>query len=202
MIRRAGIFAAVLWLAGPSAALANHFGPMRQIKIGAKLVLYQPEILLLLAVSGLVLSYWARRDAVIGFAAFFAGVLLGFPLVFIWQIDLVWLALTLTAFLGATVAVQLFLPRRILQAYLGLAGACCPSLALLGHPYAENPPLLLGNFVFTQFLILSAAFLVCAALLKLSATHWWMAVVPRVFGSWAVAAAVMVLAFYVAGPVA
>jgi hypothetical protein len=202
MIRRAGIFGAVLWLGTTGAALANHFGPLRQIKVGAKLALYQPEILLLLAVSGLVLSYWSWRDAAVGVAAFFAGVLLGFPLVFVWQIDMVWLALILIAYFGAAVAVQIFLPKRILQAYLVLAGACSAPLAFLGHHYSETTPLLLGNFIFTQFLVLSAAFLIMAMVRKFSKDHWWLAVVPRVFGSWAVAAAVMVFAFYLSGPVA
>ena len=133
MIRRAVLLAAAIQMAGAGSVLANHFPPLSQIKVGAKLALYQPEILLLLAVCGLAISYWGRRDALIGFAAFLAGVLLGFPVVFIWQIDMVWLALILTLLFGATVALHLFLPKRMQQAYWSLQVPVArrwPSLAI------------------------------------------------------------------------
>lgn len=196
MIRRTGLLAAAMWMSGAIPVLASHFGPIRQIKLGAKLVLYQPEILLLLAVSGLAISYWGRRDAIVGVAAFLAGVALGFPVVFAWQVNMVWLALILTILSGGSVALHLFLPVRLQQAYLVLAGACCAPLAFLGHHYDETTLLMLGNFVFTIFLVLTASFLVCAVLAKQSQRYWWMAIVLRVFGSWASAAAIMVFAFY------
>lgn len=202
MIRRAVLLATAIQMAGAGSVLANHFPPLSQIKVGAKLALYQPEILLLLAVCGLAISYWGRRDALIGFAAFLAGVLLGFPVVFIWQIDMVWLALILTLLFGATVALHLFLPKRMQQAYLVLAGACCAPLAFIGHYYQETTWLLLGNFVFTLLLVMAAAYLVCAVMRKRSEQYWWMAIVLRVFGSWASAAAIMVFAFYLIRPAA
>lgn len=200
MIRRASLLTAALWMAGAMPVLANHLTPMRQIKIGAKLALYQPEILLLLAVCGLAISYLERRDALIGFTAFLGGVLLGFPVVFVWQIDMVWLALILTLVFGGTVALHFFLPKRMQQAYLVLAGACCAPLAFIGHHYSETTFLMLGNFIFAMLLVLAAAYLVCVALRKQSKRYWWTAIVLRVFGSWASAAAIMVFAFYVAGP--
>lgn len=200
MIRRAVLLAAAIQLAGAGSVLANHVTPLRQIKVGAKLALYQPEILLLLAACGLAISYWGRRDALIAFAAFLAGVLIGFPVVFIWQIDMVWIALILTLVFGGSAALHLFLPKRMQQAYLVLAGACCAPLGFIGHYYNETTWLLLGNFVFTLLLVLAAAYLVCAVLKKLSQEYWWTAIVLRVFGSWASAAAIMVFAFYLIRP--
>lgn len=202
MIRRAGLLTAAIWMAGAVPVFANHLTPMRQIKIGAKLALYQPEILLLLAVCGLAISYWGRRDALIGLAVFLAGVALGFPMVFIWQIDMVWLALILTLLFGGTVALHFFLPKRMQQAYLVLAGACCAPLSFVGHHYEETTPLMLGGFVLSLLVVLTAAYLVCAVLRKQSKEYWWMAIVLRVFGSWASAAAIMVFAFYMVRPAA
>lgn len=78
-------------------------------------------------------------------------------MVFIRQIDMVWLALILTLLFGGTVALSFFLPTRMQQAYLVLAGACCAPLALIGHHYQETTLLMLGNFVFTSPLVLAAA---------------------------------------------
>ena len=200
MIRRASLLTAAIWIAGTVPVFANHLTPMRQIKIGAKLGLYQPEILLLLAVCGLAMSYWGKRDALMGLAAFLAGVALGFPVVFIWQIDLVWLALILTLVFGGTVASHFFLPRRMQQAYLVLAGACCAPLGFIGHSYEETTLLLLGGFVLSLLAVLTVGYLVCAILRKQSEEYWWTAIVLRVFGSWASAAAIMVFAFYMVRP--
>lgn len=202
MIGRVGVLALGLWICGGAAVFAGHVPPQRQIGFGVKLALYQPEILLVLAASGLAISYWGRRDAGIGFAAFLAGVLLGFPLVFVWQIDMVWLALILILAFGGTVALHLFFPVRMQQAYLVLAGACCAPLAFIGHFYNETTPLMLAGFVTALLGILVLAYLVCAVLNRKSRQVWWFAVVLRVFGSWASAAAIMMAAFYIMTPAA
>lgn len=188
--------AVISWDAMAEMARNQVVMPVLQIKIGAKLALYQPEILLLLFASGLMISFWSRRDAAIGFAVFFLGVLIGLPVMYYLQIDLLWLALILMLVFGGIVAVQVFPPVRIQQAYLVLAGMCCAPLALLGHAFSQTPLLMLGNFAFTQFLVLSAAYLICVSLQRLSRSHWWLTVVLRVFGSWAAAAAIMLGAFY------
>lgn len=200
MIRRGGLLTAAFWIAGVVPVFADHFTPARQIKIGLKLVVYQPETLLLLAVCGLLISYSERRDALIGFAALFAGVLLGFPVAFTWQVDMVWLSLILTFVFGGTVALNYFLPKRMQQAYLVLAGACCAPLGFVGHSYSETTPLLLGGYVLSLMSVSAVSYLVCAVLRKQSENHWWTAIVLRVFGSWAFAAAIMTLAFYMIRP--
>lgn len=197
---RTVLIAAAIWTCSTVAVFADHFGPLKQIKLGAKLVLYHPEVLLIVAVSGLLMSHWSRRDAAIGLAAFFAGVLLGFPFDYIFQVDMVWLCLLLTICLGAMIALQLFLPVRMLQAYLGLAGLCCAPVVLLGRYFNEVTLLTVGNFVFTLFLVLLASFLVCTVIARYSKQHWWLTVILRVLGSWAVAASIIILAFHLSGP--
>lgn len=191
--------AAAIWTGSAVAVFADHFGPLKQIKLGAKLVVYNPEILLIAAVSGLLISYWNRRDAVIGFAAFFTGVLLGFPFDYIWQVDVVWLCLLLTMCIGAMAALQLFPPLRVLQGCLGLAGMCCAPLVLLGRYFSQTTVLVVGNFLLTLFLVIFGAFVVCAVIGRYSKQHWWLSVVPRVLASWAVAASIIILSFQLSG---
>ncbi len=196
---RTGLFAAAIWTSSAVAVFAEHFGPLRQIKLGVKLVVYNPEILLIVAVSGLLISYWNRRDAVIGFAAFFTGVLLGFPFDYVFQADLVWFCLLLTMCIGAMAALQLFPPVRVLQAILGVAGMTCAPLVLLGRNFNQTTVLVVGNFLLTLFLVIFGSFVVCAVIGRYSKQHWWLAVVPRVLASWAVAASIIILSFQLSG---
>lgn len=199
MNARTGLIAAAIWTSSAAAVFADHFGALGQIKLGAKLVAYNPEILLIVAVSGLLISYWGQRDAVIGFAAFFTGVLLGFPFDYVFQLDLGWFCLLLTMCIGAMAALQLFPPVRVLQACLGLAGMTCAPLVLLGRYFDQTTVLVVGNFLLTLFLVLFGSFVVCAIIRRYSKQHWWLSVVPRVLASWAVAASIIILSFQLSG---
>lgn len=200
MSRFGGLLAAVIWIAGAVPVFAEHFSAARQVKVGMKLVLFQPETLLLLAVCGLLISYSRRRDALIGFAALLAGMLLGFPLVFIWQAEMLWVALILTFVFGGAVAMNYFLPARIQRAYLVLAGACCAPLGFIGHYYSETTPLLLGGYVLSLIVVAGVAYLVCAVLRGESERYRWTAILLRIFGSWAFAASLMIFAFNMVRP--
>lgn len=200
MTPRGAMLAVAIWMAGAVPVFAHHLTPTLQIEVGMKLALYQPESLLLLAACGLWISFWERSCALIGLAWLLAGLLLGFPLVFIWQVNMIWIALVLTALFGGAVALNYFLPKQMRQGYLVLAGACCAPLGFIGHSYDETLPFLLGGYVFSLMMVAALAYLVCAALREQSERHRWMAIVLRVFGSWAFAAAFMTFAFYVVGP--
>ncbi len=194
-----GLTAATIWASSAAVVFADHFGPLQQIKLGAKMVVYSSELLLLPIAVGLVLSYWSRRDAVVGFAAFFGGVILGFPFDYIFRVDVSWICLLLAICFGGMVALQVSLPVRVLQASLVFAGMNCAPLVELGRYFEQVSMLVVGNFVFSLFLVLFASYLVCVTLGRFSKQYWWIAIILRVLGSWVAAASIIIFSFQLSG---
>ncbi len=195
--------AVLLWFCLANGAVAHGFGGdmtlLLQIKIGAKLVLANTEIMLALIASGLIISVWNIADAKRGLASFYTGVVLGFPLVFVMQIDLIWVGLLLSIAMGGMIAMNKFAPKQVLWLCLAGAGASLMSLGFLGHELTGMPPFILGNFLFTATLVLIGA-LVVGLLVKMYSHLAWVPIVLRILGSWISAIAILAGAFFIGMP--
>lgn len=198
------LFAALLiWLGLTTVAQAHGFSSelsaYRQIKIGAKLVLYQTEILLILVSCGLLMSFLDKALLRLGPAALFAGLLAGYPLAFVLQIDMAMVAIALVVVIGGAIAMDRLLIRNVILALLAGAGACLLPLGFLGHQLTDLPMLILGNFLFTSFLVVTAT-LAIGLLAKLYAQKVWPPIAIRVLGSWVSAIAILIGAFFIGMP--
>lgn len=200
---RVAMAAGLLWFGMATGALAHGFGNdiplIIQIKIGAKLILASTNTMLVLIVTGLVLSYGGLGGLKQRTAAFIAGIVVGFPLAFVLQIDMVWAALVLVIVLGGMVTLNRFAPKRVMWLLFIGTGACLVPLGFIGHELAGMPPLILGNYLFTAFLVTSGA-LICGLAAQRFVHIAWVPIVLRIAGSWISAIAILVGAFFIGMP--
>ena len=191
--------AGLVWSLSAVAVWADHISWRQDVKLAMYLIAYRTEVLLLIAISALLVSYGKRREVAQGAGAFLAGLLAGYPVLFLAQADLYWVVMGLIVAFGAVVAVQPKLPARAWYPALFIAALSLPSLIVRGLPFEQSTWPFLAGLLGTKAALFLISLATCL-LIQTQRRHQWVAVVMRVLGSWSVAAAVMIAAFYVLVP--
>lgn len=187
---------AVALLAASSAALAHgsvqgvdHFSG------GLLHPLVEPTHLLALVTLGLLIGQRGIAKAEGALLGFAAGILLGLVCAaFGWTFDADLALLSLAALTGALVAISFALPAPV---YVAIATALGAGIGMGSNPDAFTGSALLATLSGAG--LGAALFLLCIAAIVNPLRKPWLAILVRVFGSWACAASVLVLALWLSG---